>query len=127
MNLAMIGLGKMGANMVRRLVRDGHHVIAYDVDLNNASQLAAEHHNVTAVSSLEQLVNDLAAPRVIWLMVPHQYVDQSIESLRDAGMGSGDLLVDGGNSNFNQSMHLSLIHISEPTRQDTRSRMPAYA
>ena len=95
----------MGANMVRRLVRDGHHVIAYDVDLNNASQLAAEHHNVTAVSSLEQLVNDLAAPRVIWLMVPHQYVDQSIESLRDAGMSSGDLLVDGGNSNFNQSMH----------------------
>ncbi|MBT8118217.1 MAG: decarboxylating 6-phosphogluconate dehydrogenase [Gammaproteobacteria bacterium] len=104
MNLAMIGLGKMGANMVRRLVRDGHHVIAYDVDLKNATELAAEHHNVTAVSSLEQLVNDLATPRVIWLMVPHQYVDQSIESLNDAGMSSGDLLVDGGNSNFNQSM-----------------------
>ena len=103
MNLAMVGLGKMGANMVRRLVRDGHQVVAYDIDIGNATALAAEHHNVTAVESLEQLVNPLAAPRVIWLMVPHEYVDQSIESLRDAGMNSGDLLVDGGNSNFNLS------------------------
>ena len=103
MNLAMIGLGKMGANMVRRLVRDGHQVVAYDVDIRYAEALVAEHHNVTAVNSLEQLVDSLDAPRVIWLMVPHEYVDQSIESLRDAGMSKGDLLVDGGNSNFNLS------------------------
>ena len=103
MNLAMVGLGKMGANMARRLVRDGHHVVAYDVDIENATALATEHHNVTAVDSLQQLVNALDAPRVVWLMVPHQYVDQSIESLRDAGVSRGDLLVDGGNSNFNLS------------------------
>jgi 6-phosphogluconate dehydrogenase len=103
MKLAMIGLGKMGANMARRLVRDGHQVVAYDVDIENATALATEHHNVTAVDSLQQLVNALTAPRVIWLMVPHQYVDQSIESLRDAGVSKGDLLVDGGNSNFNLS------------------------
>ena len=103
MKLAMIGLGKMGANMARRLVRDGHQVVAYDVDIENATALATEHHNVTAVDSLQQLVNSLDAPRVIWLMVPHQYVDQSIESLRDAGVSKGDLLVDGGNSNFNLS------------------------
>ena len=101
MNLAMIGLGKMGANMVRRLVRDGHQVVAFDVDTRNASALAGEHENITAVNSLDELVNSLDAPRVIWLMVPHEYVDQSIESLRNAGMSSGDLLVDGGNSNFN--------------------------
>ena len=99
----MVGLGKMGANMARRLVRDGHQVVAYDVDIENATALATEHHNVTAVDSLQQLVNALTAPRVIWLMVPHQYVDQSIESLRDAGVSRGDLLVDGGNSNFNLS------------------------
>jgi len=103
MKLAMIGLGKMGANMVRRLVRDGHQVVAYDVDIRNATDLATEHHNITAVDSLQQLVNSLAAPRVIWLMVPHEYVDQSIESLRDTGLSKGDLLVDGGNSNFNLS------------------------
>ena len=103
MKLAMIGLGKMGANMVRRLVRDGHQVVAYDVDIRNATALATEHHNITPVDSLEQLVNSFDAPRVIWLMVPHDYVDQSIESLRDAGMSHGDLLVDGGNSNFNLS------------------------
>jgi 6-phosphogluconate dehydrogenase len=101
MNLAMIGLGKMGANMVRRLVRDGHQVVAFDVDSESASALADEDENITAVNSLEELIKSLAAPRVIWLMVPHEYVDQSIESLRAAGMSSGDLLVDGGNSNFN--------------------------
>jgi 6-phosphogluconate dehydrogenase len=103
MKLAMIGLGKMGANMVRRIVRDGHDVVAFDVDSKNASALADEHHNITAVANLEDLINALPAPRVIWLMVPHEYVDQSIESLRNAGMNSRDLLVDGGNSNFNLS------------------------
>ncbi len=97
----MIGLGKMGGNMVRRLVRDGHQVVAFDVDSESASALADEDENITAVNSLEALIKSLAAPRVIWLMVPHEYVDQSIESLRAAGMSSGDLLVDGGNSNFN--------------------------
>jgi len=99
----MIGLGKMGANMVRRLVRDGHEVIAFDIDAENTAALANELDNVTAVSSLDELINALATPRVIWLMVPHQYVNNSIGSLRSAGMSSGDLLVDGGNSNFNLS------------------------
>ena len=94
----------MGANMVRRLVRDGHEVIAFDIDAENTAALANELDNVTAVSSLDELINALATPRVIWLMVPHQYVNNSIEALRSAGMSSGDLLVDGGNSNFNLSM-----------------------
>nr|MDA3868511.1 NAD(P)-binding domain-containing protein [Gammaproteobacteria bacterium] len=103
MKLAMIGLGKMGANMVRRLVRDGHEVTVYDIDADSATALADELDNVTAVSSLEELINALMPPRVIWLMVPHQFVDQSIEALINAGMTGGDLLVDGGNSNFNLS------------------------
>lgn len=103
MKLAMIGLGKMGANMVRRLVANGHEVVAFDVDQDNTKTLADELDNVTAVSSLDELIATLAAPRAIWLMVPHQFVDQSIESLIAAGMEKGDLLVDGGNSNFNSS------------------------
>jgi 6-phosphogluconate dehydrogenase len=101
MKLAMIGLGKMGANMVRRLVRDGHEVIAYDVDADAATALANELDNVTAVTTLAELIKSLTPSRVIWLMVPHQFVDQSIEALLEAGMVKGDCLVDGGNSNFN--------------------------
>lgn len=103
MKLAMIGLGRMGANMVRRLVRDGHELVVFDVDADSAAMLADELDNVAAASSLDELVRTMTAPRVIWLMVPHQFVDQSIESLINAGMTEGDLLVDGGNSNFNLS------------------------
>lgn len=103
MKLAMIGLGKMGANMVRRLVRDGHEVIAFSKSPNTAIELAKELDNVTAVSDLDELIKALSPPRVIWLMVPHQVVDQSIEDLTNAGMTKGDLLIDGGNSNFNLS------------------------
>jgi len=101
MKLAMIGLGKMGANMVRRLVRDGHEVVVFDVNINSVTALAEEDENIIAVSSLDDLVNILTTPRVIWMMVPHEYVDDTIKSLLTAGVGAGDLLVDGGNSNFN--------------------------
>lgn len=103
MKLAMIGLGKMGANMVRRLDRGGHEIVAFDVHADNASALAAELEHVTAVADLAEVIGALTAPRVIWLMVPHQFVDQSIADLLAAGMSAGDLLVDGGNSNFNLS------------------------
>lgn len=104
MKLAMIGLGKMGANMVRRLVADGHQLVVYDVEPSSAQALAEEHPAIQSVSSLPQLVSALDVARVIWLMVPHQYVDQSIDELLQAGVEKGDLLVDGGNSNFKLSM-----------------------
>jgi len=103
MKIAMIGLGKMGANMVRRLIGDGHEVVAYSRSPETAIQLADEIDNVTPVSNLNELLKALTPPRVIWLMVPHQVVDQSIDDLLKAGMSKGDLLVDGGNSNFNLS------------------------
>jgi len=116
MKLAMIGLGKMGANMVRRLVADGHEIIAFDVDKESTMALADELDGVIAVNSVDELIKILSPPRVIWLMVPHQFVDQSIENLLMAGMDKGDLLVDGGNSNFNLStqrgvdLHSQEIH-----------------
>lgn len=101
MKIAMIGLGKMGANMVRRLVADGHEVIAYNRSHATALELEKELDNVMAVGSLDSLLKSLSTPRVIWLMVPHQVVDDSISELINAGMTKSDLLVDGGNSNFN--------------------------
>jgi len=103
MKLAMIGLGKMGANMVRRLVKDEHDIIVYDADKKVTSELATEHQLISAADSLQDLVNALPTPRVVWLMVPHQYVDESIEQLLSAGLSAGDLIIDGGNSNFNLS------------------------
>jgi len=101
MKIAMIGLGKMGANMVRRLVGHGHEVIAYNRTHSTAVELAKELENVTAVDSLDKLLKALPTQRVIWLMVPHGVVDDSIKDLINAGLTKTDLLVDGGNSNFN--------------------------
>jgi len=103
MKLAMIGLGRMGANMVRRLCRDGHEVVAYDVDPATADALADELDAVTPASDLAGVLATLPTPRVVWLMVPHQYVDDSIAKLQQAGLSAGDILIDGGNSNFNLS------------------------
>ncbi len=103
MKLAMVGLGKMGANMVRRLVKDGHEVVAYDLDSTATQNLASESDAITAADSLTTLVAALPQPRVVWLMVPHQYVDDSIDELVANKIGAGDLIIDGGNSNFNLS------------------------
>ena len=103
MKLAMIGLGKMGANMVRRLSADGHEVVVYDVDPTVATALGDEFDNVTAVTSTKDLMNAVVSPRSIWLMVPHEFVDESIETLLSDGLEKGDLIIDGGNSNFNLS------------------------
>ncbi|WP_455218985.1 NAD(P)-binding domain-containing protein, partial [Kaarinaea lacus] len=103
MKIAMIGLGKMGANMVRRLVKDGHVVLANSKSSTSAEALSKEHDNIIAVDSHAEMISMLESPRVIWMMVPHQYVDQTIDSLTQAGLEKGDCLVDGGNSNFNLS------------------------
>ena len=103
MKLAMIGLGKMGANMSRRLARDGHEIVAYDVSAQAVSALAGELDGVTPAHDPASVISNLATPRVIWLMVPHQYVDQTIDDLLAAGLEPGDLVVDGGNSNYKLS------------------------
>jgi len=100
MQLAMIGLGRMGGNMVRRLAGGGHEVVAYDVDAAPGKALAAELNTVAAASDLADVISKLAAPRVIWVMVPHQFVDSTVENLLAAGLEAGDLIIDGGNSNY---------------------------
>ena len=103
MKLAMIGLGKMGANMVRRLSNDKHEIIAFDVSRQAAMDLQHELTGVEAVDDLKTLIEKLPVPRVVWLMVPHQSVDSMIDELLSNGLSADDVIIDGGNSNFNLS------------------------
>ena len=104
MELAMVGLGKMGANMARRLARGGHRVVAYNRTPERALELAEEERNVVAASSLEDVAAGLKPPRVAWLMVPAgEPTEQAIGALLEA-LSPGDTIVDGGNSNYKDTM-----------------------
>ena len=104
MQLAMIGLGRMGGNMVRRLARAGHDLAVYDVDAAAMAALASELDGVTAATGLADLLARLQSPRVVWLMLPHQFVDETIQALFTAGLEAGDIVIDGGNANYRDSM-----------------------
>ena len=94
MNLAMIGLGKMGLNMATRLVRGGHHVIGFAPSVESVRQ--AEVAGVQGATSLADAVSKLAKPRIVWLMVPAGKVtDETIEQLSDL-LAPDDCVVDGG-------------------------------
>jgi 6-phosphogluconate dehydrogenase len=97
MQLGMIGLGRMGANMVRRLLRGGHQCVVYDVSPNAVQALAAE--GAIATSSLEDFVSKLTPPRAAWLMVPAAVVDKMLSDLA-ASMQRSDIIIDGGNSYY---------------------------
>jgi 6-phosphogluconate dehydrogenase len=95
MQIGMIGLGRMGANMVRRLMRKGHRCLVYDLNRDSLDQLVAE--GASGARSLQDLVAKLQAPRVLWLMVPAAHVDGTIDQLAPL-LEADDILVDGGNS-----------------------------
>ncbi|MGB6431594.1 MAG: decarboxylating 6-phosphogluconate dehydrogenase [Candidatus Acidiferrales bacterium] len=102
MEIGMVGLGKMGANMVERLVRGGHRAVGYDRDAAAVAKVVAVGGG--GASSLADLASKLKAPRTIWIMVPNgPPVDQTINDLLPH-LAKGDLLVDGGNSNYKESM-----------------------
>jgi 6-phosphogluconate dehydrogenase len=95
MQLGMIGLGRMGANMVRRLIRGGHECVVHDVSADAVRGLAAE--GAVGATSLDDFVARLKAPRVVWIMVPAGVVDQTLEALT-ARLAPNDTIIDGGNS-----------------------------
>jgi 6-phosphogluconate dehydrogenase len=97
MQLGMIGLGRMGANMVRRLLRAGHQCVVYDRSPQTVEELVKE--KATGADSLADLVKKLTKPRAIWLMVPAAVVDQTIAELAPL-LEKGDILIDGGNSYY---------------------------
>jgi 6-phosphogluconate dehydrogenase len=97
MQLGMIGLGRMGANMVRRLIRSGHQCVVFDMSPKAVNELVQE--KATGSSSLPDFVAKLAKPRALWLMVPAAAVDQTIAGLLPH-LEPGDILIDGGNSYY---------------------------
>jgi 6-phosphogluconate dehydrogenase len=97
MQLGMIGLGRMGANMVRRLMKQGHECVVFDVNADAVKALAVD--GATGAASLADLVAKLAAPRAIWMMVPAAIVDQELGQVA-ALLSPGDAVIDGGNSYY---------------------------
>ena len=98
MHIGMIGLGRMGANMVRRLMRGGHDAVAFDLNPDRARELAAE--GAIPAATLDALIAALPAPRIVWLMVPAgEPTEQMVLAVADR-LSPGDVIIDGGNSNF---------------------------
>jgi 6-phosphogluconate dehydrogenase len=101
MQLGMVGLGRMGANMVRRLMKDGHDCVVYDVNADPVKELAGE--GATGTDSWDEFVAKLDQPRNVWLMVPAAFVDSTAKELSDR-MTEGDTLIDGGNSYYHDDI-----------------------
>jgi 6-phosphogluconate dehydrogenase len=105
MDIAMIGLGRMGANMAQRLVRGGHRVVGFDPA--EAARSALEQKGAESAASLEAMVAKLKAPRVVWLMVPAGAItDGTITNLLPL-LAAGDTIIDGGNSNYRDTQRRS--------------------
>jgi 6-phosphogluconate dehydrogenase len=101
MQLGMVGLGRMGANMVRRLMKDGHECVVYDVNADAVKELGGE--GATESDSWDDFVAKLDTPRNAWLMVPAAFVDSTAKELSDR-MDEGDTLIDGGNSYYHDDI-----------------------
>ncbi len=102
MQLGMVGLGRMGGNMAQRLQEGGHSVITYD--RNTEAVKATEAHGSIGVSSLEELVRQLTPPRAIWIMVPAGVITDSVIHSIETLLAPGDVIIDGGNSNFHDTI-----------------------
>jgi len=101
MQLGMIGLGRMGANMARRLMKAGHQCVVYDVSANAVAELTNE--GAAGGSSLQNFVSQLTRPRAVWLMVPAGVVDQTLEKLVPL-LADDDVVIDGGNSYYHDDI-----------------------
>ncbi|MGD8239704.1 MAG: decarboxylating 6-phosphogluconate dehydrogenase [Armatimonadota bacterium] len=107
MELGMVGLGKMGANMVTRLLRGGHRVVAYDLD--EAAVREAEKGGAEAAGTLDELVGKLSAPRGVWVMVPAgEPTEGAVRALAEL-LSAGDAILDGGNSNYKDSVRRGAV------------------
>ena len=105
MQLGMVGLGRMGANVVRRLMRAGHTCVVYDVSASAVEVLVGE--GATGAASLEDFVAKLQPPKAAWVMVPAGYTGETVEKLA-ALMSRGDIIIDGGNSHYHDDIHRAI-------------------
>lgn len=107
MQLGMVGLGRMGSNMVRRLMRGGHHCVVFDLSADNVKRLASE--GATGTTSLQEFVAKLSKPRVAWLMVPAGNPTEQTVMAVTQRMEAGDILIDGGNSYFKDDVRRATL------------------
>jgi 6-phosphogluconate dehydrogenase len=98
MQLGMIGLGRMGANMTRRLLRGQHAMVAFDLSADRVRELAAE--GATGAASVDDLIHKLQAPRAVWIMVPAGAPTDEMVAYLGSHLSPGDVIIDGGNSHF---------------------------
>src|SRR5271155_5719335 len=98
MQLGMVGLGRMGANMVKRLVAHGHECVVFDMSSKVVEDMAKE-KGISGSSSLQDMVSKMAKPRAIWLMIPAGVVEKAIQEIAPH-LEAGDILIDGGNSYY---------------------------
>ncbi|MGA8745579.1 MAG: decarboxylating 6-phosphogluconate dehydrogenase [Solirubrobacterales bacterium] len=107
MELGIVGLGRMGANMARRLMADGHRVLAYDVNPTAVSELAGE--GAEGAASLAELAEKLSAPRAVWVMVPSGEITEKTVAGIAAVLDSGDAIIDGGNSYYRDDIRRAAL------------------
>lgn len=103
MEIAMVGLGKMGANMAKRLLNGGHRVVV--TDLNAEAVAASVEAGAVGADSLDGVVAAMSAPRAVWVMVPSGKATEGVISALAARMSEGDIIIDGGNSNYKDTVH----------------------
>ncbi|MBY0009930.1 phosphogluconate dehydrogenase (NAD(+)-dependent, decarboxylating) [Paenibacillus typhae] len=101
MKVGLIGLGKMGFNLGQNLLEHGHEVVAYDVNADAVAELGTK--GAAGAASLAELVSKLDAPRIAWIMVPHQFVDSVIAELTPL-LSKGDIVIEAGNSHYKESI-----------------------
>lgn len=104
MKIGMVGMGRMGANMARRIIKHGHEPVVFDVNPVPVKTLATE--GATPATSLEDLVSKLESPRAVWLMVPAALVDETLSKLQPL-LDRGDIVIDGGNSYYRDDIQRS--------------------
>ena len=107
MDIAMIGLGKMGANMTTRMLRGGHSVVAFD--LNEDSIQAAEAQGADGARTLDEIITKLASPRAVWVMVPAGNPTESTITALAEILSPDDIIIDGGNSNYKDSIRRAVM------------------
>ncbi len=110
MQMGMVGLGRMGASMVRRLMRGGHECVAYDLSADAIASVV--HEGARGVSTLDALAAALQPPRVVWMMVPAAVVEQTVDDLSHR-FERGDIIVDGGNSHYIDDMRRAKVLASQ--------------
>src|SRR5687768_15437721 len=109
MQLGMIGLGRMGSNLARRLTRGGHECVGFDVNADAVKTLADE--GIACTTSLEELVGKLTKPRAVWIMLPAAIVDPTMEQLVPL-LDEDDIVIDGGNTYYRDDLRRA-VDLSE--------------